>query len=89
MNIVFKNRLFIYKTNPTDTHKNESRLYKWTTAREQLLEDALDMRTQQLFHLQKALVLHSGGGEGENGEGGADQLLSQASGVLPYTFPFM
>lgn len=26
----------------------------------QLLEDALDMRTQQLFHLQKVLVLHTG-----------------------------
>lgn len=41
----------------------------------QLLEDTLDMRTQQLFHLQKALVLRSGGGE--DGEGGVDQLLSQ------------
>lgn len=41
----------------------------------QLLEDALDMRTQQLFHLQKALVLHSG--EGGEMEGGVDQLLSQ------------
>lgn len=43
----------------------------------QLLEDALDMRTQQLFHLQKALVLYSDGGEG--GEGGTDQPLPQAS----------
>lgn len=36
----------------------------------QLIEDALDMRTQQLFHLQKALVLHSGG-SGESGDSGA------------------
>lgn len=34
------------------------------------------MRTQQLFHLQKALVLHSSSGDGgETGDGGADQVL--------------
>lgn len=36
------------------------------------------MRTQQLFHLQKALVLHSGGDGGEAGGGGVDQVLSGA-----------
>lgn len=34
------------------------------------------MRTQQLFHLQKALVLHSSSGDGgEAGGGGIDQVL--------------
>lgn len=35
------------------------------------------MRTQQLFHLQKALVLHSGDG-GEVGGGGSDKVQSGA-----------
>ncbi|CAM9907589.1 unnamed protein product, partial [Sphacelaria rigidula] len=34
---------------------------------QELLEDALDMRTQQLFHLQKALMLHTGDGGAEGG----------------------
>ncbi|CAN0114556.1 unnamed protein product, partial [Ectocarpus sp. 13 AM-2016] len=41
---------------------------------QELMEDALDMRTQQLFHLQKALVMH-GGNEAEGGDGGDDQTL--------------
>ncbi|CAM9130407.1 unnamed protein product, partial [Hapterophycus canaliculatus] len=48
---------------------------------QELIEDALDMRTQQLFHLQKALVLHSNGG-GESGDSGAgtDQQASNGRG---------
>jgi len=36
------------------------------------------MRTQQLFHLQKALVMHSGGEGAGDGGGIADQVLSKA-----------
>ncbi len=35
------------------------------------------MRTQQLFHLQKALVMHSGEGGGD-GSGIIDQVLHNA-----------
>ncbi|CAM9834586.1 unnamed protein product [Ectocarpus sp. 12 AP-2014] len=41
---------------------------------QELIEDALDMRTQQLFHLQKALVMHGGNGA-EGLDGGDDQTL--------------
>ncbi|CAB1096787.1 unnamed protein product [Ectocarpus sp. CCAP 1310/34] len=43
-----------------------------------LIEDALDMRTQQLFHLQKALVMHGGNGA-EGGNVGDDQVCAAAS----------
>ncbi|CAM9344663.1 unnamed protein product [Ectocarpus sp. 4 AP-2014] len=41
---------------------------------QELIEDALDMRTQQLFHLQKALVMRGGNGA-EGGDGGDNQTL--------------
>lgn len=42
------------------------------------------MRTQQLFHLQKALVMHGGNGA-EGGDGGDDQVCATASDES--TFP--
>lgn len=54
-------------------HEYECQLLRALLLRLQLLEDALDIRTQQLFRLQKALVLHNGGGGGEGVEGDIDQ----------------
>lgn len=66
----------------------------------QLLEDALDMRTQQLFRLQKALVLHAGEHEGDEEEqeeketetgsvGARNSLNVQAWSEFPWPGPLL